>query len=91
MTVSAEWAQRNLGLQNLAPRPAADEMRVADADASLQRELIDYDSQGATRSGVRKESSLGRAGTVALRAHPVAEGPGAKGRLGAGWGLTAEI
>jgi nucleoside phosphorylase len=62
MTVSAEWAQRNLGLQNLAPRPAADEMRVADADASLQRELIDYDSQGATGAAFAKRAPLAALG-----------------------------
>ncbi len=85
MTVNAEWVQRNLGLetQNLTPR--ADELPVAEGDQSIQRELIDYDSQGASGAAFASTGALGRAGIVALRAHPMAEEPGTKGRLRANW------
>ena len=56
MTVSAARVQRNLGLENLAPRPAADEIQVAAADASIQRELIDYDSLGASGAAFAKRA-----------------------------------
>ena len=55
MTVSAEWAQRNLGLQQSCRRCRRPmKYKVADADASIQRELIDYDSQGASGAAFAK-------------------------------------
>jgi nucleoside phosphorylase len=62
MTVSAEWAQRNLGLQNLAPSRSADELQVADADASIRRELIDYDSLGASGAAFASTAPLAAVG-----------------------------
>ncbi len=63
MTVNAEWAQRNLGLhiQNLNPR--ADETAVgAQPDQSISRELIDYDSQGASGAAFKSRAPLAALG-----------------------------
>jgi nucleoside phosphorylase len=48
MPVTAEWVQRNLGLTPQQHAPLADETPVALDDESIRRELIDFDSQGAS-------------------------------------------
>ncbi len=62
MTVGAEWAQRNLGLQIEKETPRADEVPVAQRDQSITRELIDYDSEGATGAAFARQAPLAAKG-----------------------------
>jgi nucleoside phosphorylase len=48
MTVDAEWVQRNLGLETLKITPRTAELSGAQGDQSISRELIDFDSEGAS-------------------------------------------
>jgi nucleoside phosphorylase len=62
VTVNAQWAHRNLGLiiQNAAAR--ADESPAAQANQSIQRELIDYDSEGASGTAFAVQAPLAAKG-----------------------------
>lgn len=62
MTVSAEWAQRNLGLQIQNQTPRVDEAPPDQRDQSISRELIDYDTEGPSGASFASEAPLGAKG-----------------------------
>ena len=62
MTVSAEWAQRNLGLQIQNQTPRVDETPPAQRDQSISRELIDYDTEGPSGAAFASEAPLAAKG-----------------------------
>jgi nucleoside phosphorylase len=62
MTVNAKWVQRNLGLEIQNATPRADQLPVAQGDQSIIRELIDYDSQGASGAAFASRAPLAALG-----------------------------
>src|ERR1700729_3283419 len=62
MTVTAEWVQRNLGLQGQRHTPLADETPVAPVDGSIRRQLIDFDSEGASGASFASRAPLAALG-----------------------------
>ena len=62
MTVDAEWVQRNLGLQPQSLTPQADELAVTQGNESLRKELIDFDSQGASGTEFASRAPLAALG-----------------------------
>ena len=82
MTVDAQWAQRNLGMDPRDASPPDAKAATATEDgAAVQRELIDFDSESQDLPAFAKAASwLGLDRTVALRRRPVAGGPGADSR-----------
>ncbi len=62
MTVTAEWVQRNLGLPSEQRTPLADETPVAPEDGSIRRQLIDFDSEGASGASFASRAPLAALG-----------------------------
>jgi hypothetical protein len=62
MTVNAEWVQRNLGLEIQSAAPRADEVPAAQGDQSIMRQLIDYDSEGASGAAFASRAPLAALG-----------------------------